>query len=234
MSIAQSQTESPEATQIRVVLDGNSEGFCELVRPYQRGLYLKALSIVRVEADAEEVVQNAVLKGFTKLRQFRHDSRFRTWLMSITVNEARMWLRRNCKFEHQSFDYEDGEGQQLVMEIADPQEGPFQVLERKQIRSAIFKALTLLSSRDSEVFILRDLQLRSIVETARILGISETNVKSRLRRGRLRMRQALAHLRGARSSERNDGSNNASRRLRNPDPVCSWPRSFANNMGSIQ
>jgi hypothetical protein len=42
--------------------------------------------------------------------------------MSITVNEARMWLRRNCKFEHQSFDYEDGEGQQLVMEIADPQE----------------------------------------------------------------------------------------------------------------
>jgi hypothetical protein len=48
MSFAQSQTESPEATQIRVVLDGNIEGFCELVRPYQRGLYLKALSIVRV------------------------------------------------------------------------------------------------------------------------------------------------------------------------------------------
>ena len=234
MSFAQSQTEPPEATQIRVVLDGNIEGFCELVRPYQRGLYLKALSIVRVEADAEEVVQNAVLKGFTKLRQFRHDSRFRTWLMSITVNEARMWLRRNRKFEHQSFDYEGGEGQQLVMEIADPREGPFQVLERKQIRSAIFKALTLLSSRDSEVFVLRDLQLRSIVETARILGISETNVKSRLRRGRLRMRQSLAHLRGTRLSERNNGSNNASRRLRNPDPVCSWPRSFANNMGSIQ
>jgi RNA polymerase sigma-70 factor (ECF subfamily) len=234
MSFAQSQTEPSEATQIRVVLDGNIEGFCELVRPYQRGLYLKALSIVRVEADAEEVVQNAVLKGLNKLRQFRHDSRFRTWLMSITVNEARMWLRRNRKFEHQSFDYEDGEGQQLVMEIADPREGPFQVLERKQIRSAIFKALTLLSSHDSEVFILRDLQLRSIAETARILGISETNVKSRLRRGRLRMRQALAHLRGTRPSERNHGSNNASRRLRNLDPVCSWPRSFANQMGSIQ
>ncbi len=125
MSFAQSQSEPSEATQIRAVLNGNIEVFCELVRPHQRGLYLTALSIVRVAADAEEVVQNAVLKGFNKLRQFRHDSRFRTWLTSITVNEARMWLRRNCKFEHQSFDYEDGEGQQLVMEIADPREGPF-------------------------------------------------------------------------------------------------------------
>jgi len=234
MSFAQSQSEPSEATQIRAVLNGNIEVFCELVRPHQRGLYLTALSIVRVAADAEEVVQNAVLKGFNKLRQFRHDSRFRTWLTSITVNEARMWLRRNCKFEHQSFDYEDGEGQQLVGETADPREGPFQILERKQIRSAILKALTLLSSRDSEVFILRDLQLRSIAETARILGTSETNVKSRLRRGRLRMRQALEHLRGTRSSEQNHGSNNASRRLCNPDPVCSWPRTFANQMGSIQ
>lgn len=234
MDFAQSQPESSEATQIRVVLDGNIEAFCELVRPHQRALYLKAVSIVRVEADAEEVVQNAVLKGFNKLRQFRHDSRFRTWLMSITVNEARMWLRRKCKFEHQSFDYQDGEGQQLVMEIADPREGPFQGLERKQIRIAILKALTSLPSRNSRVFILRDLQLRSIAETARILSTSETNVKSRLRRGRLQMRQALAHLRSTRPSERNHRLNSASRRLRKPDPVCSWPRSFDNEMGSIQ
>jgi RNA polymerase sigma-70 factor, ECF subfamily len=233
MSFAQSQLESPEARQIRVVLDGNIEVFCELVRPHLRGLYLKALSIVRVEADAEEVLQNAVLQGFNKLRQFRHDSRVGTWLMIITVNEARMWLRSNCKFENQSFDYEDGEGQQLVMEIADRREDPLQVLDRNQIRSVILKALTLMSSRDSDVFIVRDLQLRSIAETARILGILKSNVKSRLRRGRLHMRKALAHVRGTRSPERTHGSSNASRRLRNPGPVCSWPRSFANEMGSI-
>ncbi len=79
MSFAQSQTESPEATQILVVLDGNIEVSCELVRSRLRGLYLKALSTVRVAADAEEVVQNAVLKGFNKLRHFRHDSRVRAW-----------------------------------------------------------------------------------------------------------------------------------------------------------
>jgi RNA polymerase sigma-70 factor, ECF subfamily len=189
MSFVRSQTEPAESTQIRAVLDGNIEVFCELVRPHRRGLYLKTLTIVRVEADAEEVVQNAVLKGVNKLRQFRHDSQVGTWLMSITVNEAR-WLRGNCKFEHQSFGYEDGEDQQLVMEIADPREGSLQVLDRKQIRSVILKALTLLSSRDSDVFIVRDLQLRSIAEAARILGILKLNVKSRLRRGRLHAQSA--------------------------------------------
>src|SRR5438128_11823338 len=143
-------------------------------------------------------------------------------------------MRKKCKYEKQALDYKNGEGQQIVGEIANPRERPFQILERKQIRSAILKALTLLSSRDSEVFILRDLQLRSIAETARILGTSETNVKSRLWRGRLRMRQALEHLRGTRSSEQNHRSNNDSRRLCNPDPVCSWPRTFANQTGSIQ
>jgi RNA polymerase sigma-70 factor, ECF subfamily len=80
MNFVRSQTEPREATQIRAVLDGNIEGFCELVRSHQPGLYLKALSIVRVEADAEEVVHNGMLKGFNKLRQFRHDARVGNWL----------------------------------------------------------------------------------------------------------------------------------------------------------
>ena len=96
MISSQAQPELPEATLIQLILDGNAEAFCELVRPHQHVLYLKALSIVHSEADAEEVVQNAVLKAFKKLCQFRHDSQFRTWLMSITINESRMWLRVFC------------------------------------------------------------------------------------------------------------------------------------------
>ncbi|HWZ77209.1 MAG TPA: sigma factor, partial [Candidatus Sulfotelmatobacter sp.] len=87
----EAQAEQSEATQIRLILDGNVGAFCALVTLHRRGLYLKALSIVRSEADAEEVAQNAVLKAFNKLSQFRHDSQFRTWLISITINEARMW-----------------------------------------------------------------------------------------------------------------------------------------------
>jgi RNA polymerase sigma-70 factor (ECF subfamily) len=59
MISSQAQPELPEATLIQLILDGNAEAFCELVRPHQHVLYLKALSIVHSEADAEEVVQNA-------------------------------------------------------------------------------------------------------------------------------------------------------------------------------
>ena len=200
MISVEAQAELSEANQIRLILDGNVDAFCDLVTPHRRGLYLKALSIVGSEADAEEIAQNAVFKAFNKLSQFRHDSQFRTWLISITINEARMWLRANRRFKHESLDHEDGDGPTLRTEIVDSRENPFQVWERKQVRSAILKALSLLSARNRQVFILRDVQLLSISETARTLDISESKVRTRLRRARLRMRQALAHLRGTRSS----------------------------------
>ena len=78
MILMQAQPELSEATQIRLVLDGNDEAFCDLVNPHRRDLYLKALSIVRNEADAEEVAQIAVRKAFSKLSQFRFGSQFRT------------------------------------------------------------------------------------------------------------------------------------------------------------
>ena len=230
----EAQTELSETTQIRFVLDGDVDAFSDLVKPHRRGLYLKALSIVRSEADAEEVTQNAVLKAFNKLSQFRHHSQFRTWLISITINEARMWLRANRKFKHESLDHADGEGPHLRTEIVDPRENPSQVWERKQVRGAILKALSLLSSGNSQVFILRDMQLLSISETARTLGISEGKVRTRLRRARLRMRQALADLGGTRTSERNKRSKSPTRRLRGSVAVCSWPTNAQCEMTCVQ
>jgi RNA polymerase sigma-70 factor, ECF subfamily len=184
-----------EEMQIRLVRGGDAGAFCELIRPYRLRLYLKSLSIVGNDGDAEEVVQNAFLKAFNKISQFRQEASFYTWLFSITVNEARMWLRSSRRHVHESLDNnEDGEGQ-LVREIADSREGPFEALERKQVRFAILKALRLLSASHREVIVLRDLRLCSISETARILAISEINVRSRLRRGRARLRRALEDLR---------------------------------------
>jgi RNA polymerase sigma-70 factor, ECF subfamily len=233
MNSPQGQPQLSEATVIRLVLDGNAHAFCELVRPYQRGLYWKALSIVGSEADAEEVSQNAVLKAFNKLSQFRHDAQFRTWLTSIAMNEARMWLRDNRKHRHESLDCEDGDDRRVCRELADPRESPFQLFERKQIRGAILKALTLLPAVYRDVFILRDLQLLSIAETARTLGISELNVKTRLRRARLEMRRALTHLRSSRTSKRDHGSNRASRQFRNSPPASSCPTNTENVMERI-
>ena len=136
-----------EGMQIRLVRGGDEGAFCELIRPYRRKLYLKTLSIVRNDADAEEVVQNAFLKAFNKISQFRQEASFYTWLFRITVNEARMWLRSSRRHIHESLDNSRGDGEgQLVSEIADSREGPFEALERKQVRLAILRALRRLSA----------------------------------------------------------------------------------------
>src|SRR5258705_1917785 len=76
------------------ILDGQSSLFAELVQPYERRVYVTALALLRNEADAQDVAQEAILKAFTHLRQFRGESRFSTWLIQITVNEARMRQRK--------------------------------------------------------------------------------------------------------------------------------------------
>src|SRR6202162_1407205 len=78
---------------IQRVLAGERELFYELIRPYERRVYAAAFAILRNEADAEDVAQEAVLKAFKHIRQFRAESRFSTWLIQITVNEARMRRR---------------------------------------------------------------------------------------------------------------------------------------------
>src|SRR6202158_5857857 len=83
-----------EAMLIRRVRDGEHELFYELIRPYERRLYATAFAILRNEADAEDAAQEAVLKAFKHIRQFRAEARFSTWLTQITVNEARMRKRK--------------------------------------------------------------------------------------------------------------------------------------------
>src|ERR1700694_565433 len=79
---------------IRRIRNGERELFYELIRPYERRVYSIAFAILRNEADAEDVAQEAVLKAFKHIGQFRAEARFSTWLTPITVNEARMRRRK--------------------------------------------------------------------------------------------------------------------------------------------
>src|SRR4051812_10035071 len=79
---------------IAQVQRGRSDLFYELVRPYERRVYAAAMAILRNEADAEDTVQEAMLKALANIRQFRAEARFSTWLIQITVNEALMRRRR--------------------------------------------------------------------------------------------------------------------------------------------
>lgn len=183
-----------EAELIKSVCDGEREAFYELVRPYERMIYATAISVVKSPADAEEVAQEAVLKAFFNLSSFRAESKFSTWLVQITYNEARMKLRKAHRHLYESLDdQQKGEdGDYWPRDFADWRPIPSELLEKDEVRQAVENAINSLSPIFREILTLRDMQNLSIKETSTILGISEGAVKTRLHRARLLLRDSLA------------------------------------------
>jgi len=183
-----------EQVLIRRVQAGDAEAFYQLVRPYERAVFLAAVAIVKNDADAEEVAQEAILKAFKAVARFRQEAKFSTWLIQIAINEAKMRLRKDRRHLYESIDQgqQSDEGDYIPKDFADWREIPSQALERRELRDALAKALEGLPEKYREILILRDVNHLSITETAQILGLSEANVKTRLSRARLQMRDALA------------------------------------------
>ena len=182
-----------EGMLIRRLREGERDLFCELIRPYERRVFAAAFAILRNEADAEDVAQEAMLKAFKHIGQFRAESRFSTWLIQITVNEARMRRRKeHAEIMEPIADREDQEGNYTPRDFADWREIPLETLERKEVQQKLAEALASLGEKYREVFVLRDMQHLSIEETAKALGISTASVKTRLLRARLMLRDLLA------------------------------------------
>ena len=179
---------------IERVLAGEKDLFYELIRPYERGVFLVAASILGNDADAEDAAQEAFLKAYRNLARFRQESKFSTWLIQIAINDARMKLRKDRRHLYDAIDagQETSEGDYIPTELADWREIPSEALEQSELREALNKALNSLSEKYRTVFILRDVQQMSVAETAEALGISEENVKTRTSRARLQMRDRLA------------------------------------------
>src|SRR6202035_134317 len=93
-----------EGQMITAIIAGNSQLFHELIRPYERRVYAMALSFLHNEADAEDAAQEAFLKAFRKLASFRGEAKFGTWLISITLNEARSRIRSKKVMQTESLD----------------------------------------------------------------------------------------------------------------------------------
>jgi RNA polymerase sigma-70 factor (ECF subfamily) len=178
---------------IASVQQGKRELFYELVQPYERRVYAAALAILRNEADAEDVCQEAMLKAFTHIQQFRAEARFSTWLIQITVNEALMRRRRDRTVVMEGLaERPDEEGIYTPRDFADWREIPSEALERKEVRHRLAEALATLDRKYREVFVMRDMEHLNIQETAEALGISTASVKTRLLRARLMLRDLLA------------------------------------------
>jgi RNA polymerase sigma-70 factor, ECF subfamily len=192
-SLGQPAGQLSEVELVRRVRDGDADLFYELVRPYERRVYSAAFAILRNSSDAEDAAQEAILKAFRHIRQFREEARFSTWLIQIAVNEARMRRRKNhADVMEPIADRPDEAGNYVLRDFADWREIPSETLERKEIREKLTEALASLGDIYREVFVLRDMQHLSIEETAEALKISSASVKTRLLRARLMLRDLLA------------------------------------------
>jgi RNA polymerase sigma-70 factor (ECF subfamily) len=183
-----------EAELIARIVAGERELFHDLVRPYEKAMYFAAFSVLQNPQDAEDAAQETVLKVLRSLHQFRGESKFSTWLISITINEARARLRheRVIKFETIDREVDEGDGQFVPALITDWREVPLEALERKELRELLQKAIASLPELYREVLVLRDVQEFNIAETALALGVTEGVVKTRLLRARLMMQKILA------------------------------------------
>lgn len=182
-----------EKALIARVLSGEKELFHELIRPYERMVYMTVFSIVKNETDAEDGAQDAIVNAYRHLSKFRGEAKFSTWLTTIAVNEGRQKLRRQKRAKEDSLDEPiAGEEEEFTpAPLTDWKEIPLEALERKALREALRNAVAELPDIYRQIFTLRDIEELNVAETAAALGINENMVKVRLHRARMMLQKSL-------------------------------------------
>jgi len=172
--------------------NGDLGAFEQLVNRYDRKLLRIAQSVLRNREDSQDAVQEAFLKAFQNLEQFRGDSHFSTWLIRITVNQSLMKLRKQGTVREVSLDNDfQDDGDMLPIEVTDWAPNPEHLYWVSELRHILTQTLEELRPPLRAVFVLRDIEGLSINQTAEVLGLSQVAVKARLWRARLQLREGL-------------------------------------------
>lgn len=176
------------------LIHGDRQAFARMVDETSTQIYRTARQILGDEQDAEDVLQETYLKALKALPTFEGRSSLSTWLHRIAVNEALMLIRKRktpmvSVDDNQPFDSDE---ESSGMEIVDFCCLPEKELLSSESRKFMDQAIQRLPDTLKTVFVLRDLEGMSIQETAEVMLITENNVKTRLLRARLRLRQELA------------------------------------------
>jgi RNA polymerase sigma-70 factor (ECF subfamily) len=172
---------------------GDPQEFSRLVDAYSSKIYRLATKMLYQQQDAEDVLQETFLKAYRGIKSFDGRSKISTWLFRIATNEALMIIRRK-RPETISIDepIETEEGEQEPVQIIDWCCLPEDELLSEETRNKLDAAVQELPERLRVVFILRDINDLSTHETAEVLGLTDTAVKTRLSRARLRLREELS------------------------------------------
>ncbi len=168
------------------VLRGEQNAYAELVNRYQNYVFTLTLRLIKSREDAEEVAQDVFVKAYRSLADFRGESKFSTWLYTITNTTSITFLRKK-KLEVHSLDNEK------VFEIAASKDSGSRanLVEQKSRVSMVTRAIALLSPDDAEIITLFYKVEQSLDEIGKILGLETNTVKVRLHRARTRLKEKM-------------------------------------------
>lgn len=201
-----STQEHEEEFSLTALRDGDKFEFSRIVEAYSGKLYRLILKMLNQPQDAEDILQETFIKAFRNIKKFDGRSKLSTWLYRIATNEALMHLRRKNP-EMVSIEEPDSQADsydQEPMQIVDWCCIPEAELLSDEGRLHLDQAVSHLPANLRAAFLLRDIEALSTVESAEILGISETALKTRLSRARLRLRNELSIYYGGILDERNN------------------------------
>lgn len=193
-----------EPLNLDALQNGDRSEFAKLVERYSDSIYRVAIRMLNNPTDAEDVLQETFIKVMRSIKNFEGRSNLSTWLYKIAVNESLMALRKQkpevAVAEDDFQDNDDGDSYP-VFQILDWCCLPEKEFMTNETRTILNQAIQNLPQSLKSVFILRDIEGLSIRETSKALDLTETNVKTRLLRARLKLREELSTYFGGRMKE---------------------------------
>ena len=183
---------------VQRVLQGETALFEVIMRRYNQRLYRTARAILRDNAEAEDVMQDAYVRAYQHLDQFAGRASFATWLTRIAVHEALARAKRRSRW--QSLDAPSGPNGEVMIPAAPSHQSPERQASNSEMSRLLEDAILALPDAYRTVLMLRDVEEMSTAETAAALDISEENAKVRLHRARALVRKELYARAGATSA----------------------------------
>jgi RNA polymerase sigma factor (sigma-70 family) len=168
------------------VLRGEQNAYAELVNRYQGYVFTLVMRMIKSREDAEEVAQDVFVKAYRSLADFRGESKFTTWLYTITNTTCITFLRKK-KLDIHSLDNEK------VFEAADSKDSGFRanMVEQKSRVNMVNEAISMLNPDDAEIITLFYKAEQNLEEIARILRLEVNTAKVRLHRARGRLKEKM-------------------------------------------
>jgi RNA polymerase sigma-70 factor (ECF subfamily) len=185
-----SPMEDEDRLLVRRVQSGDLEAFESLVRRHDRRVYRTLIGVLGGPEEAEDALQNVFLKVYSHIGDFRGEARFSTWLTRIAINEGLMRLRSRRPTE--SFDEVAGPREAVGRDLRAWEDDPERICSRGEMRALVEKELARLPAPYRLAVMLRDIEQLSTEEAAAAMSVPVPTLKTRLFRGRLMLRDALA------------------------------------------